>query len=211
MYHCNGWIIKLNPISSDQVFLWRLRFSIGFAYSRSILEIDHILVAAVARGTCRSFWKNSTCPWNHPRQPAWIGIRCDRTGVPKGGRFRSWRGNHGLKRLLMRFDLLLLLCLELQLEAQPDLSRSVYLPNLSLLPPVFSRFDLYLFCVLYLDALGFLSTEDWSYLALLDHLCITHLFHRFDTLGSPLEGGRVPWLRRETCPLASLNELWYKY
>jgi hypothetical protein len=60
----------------------------------------------------------------------------------------------------MRFDLLLLLCLELQLEAQPDLSRSVYLPNLSLLPPVFSRFDLYLFCVLYLDALGFLSTED---------------------------------------------------
>jgi hypothetical protein len=29
------------------------------------------------------------------------------------------------------------------------------------------------------------------------------LFHGFDTLGSPLEGRRVPWLRRETCPLAS--------
>jgi hypothetical protein len=29
------------------------------------------------------------------------------------------------------------------------------------------------------------------------------LFHGFDTLGSPLEGRRVPWLRRETCTLAS--------
>jgi hypothetical protein len=48
----------------------------------------------------------------------------------------------------MRFDLPLLLCLELQQKAYPDLSRSVYLPNLSLLPPVFSRLDLSLFCVL---------------------------------------------------------------
>jgi hypothetical protein len=48
----------------------------------------------------------------------------------------------------MRFNLLLLLCLELQQKANPDLSRSAYLPNLSLLPPVFSRLDLSLFCVL---------------------------------------------------------------
>jgi hypothetical protein len=60
----------------------------------------------------------------------------------------------------MRFDLLLLLCLELQQKAYPDLPRSVYLPNLSLLLPVFSRLDLSLFCVLYLDALGFSLTED---------------------------------------------------
>jgi hypothetical protein len=32
-------------------------------------------------------------------------------GVPKGGCFRIWTGNHGLKRLLIRFDLLLLLLL----------------------------------------------------------------------------------------------------
>jgi hypothetical protein len=60
----------------------------------------------------------------------------------------------------MRFDLILLLCLELQQKAYPDLSRSVYLPNLSLLPPVFSRLDLFLFCVLYVDVLGFLFYED---------------------------------------------------
>jgi hypothetical protein len=66
----------------------------------------------------------------------------------------------------MRFDLLLLLCLELQQKAYPDLSRSVYLFNLSLLPPVFSRLDLFSFCVLYLDALGFLLPKievTWLY------------------------------------------------
>jgi hypothetical protein len=35
------------------------------------------------------------------------------------------------------------------------------------------------------------------------------LFHGFDTLGSPLEGRRVPWLRRGICPLANPYELWY--
>jgi hypothetical protein len=33
---------QVESISSDQVFLRRFRFSIGFAYSRSILEIDYI-------------------------------------------------------------------------------------------------------------------------------------------------------------------------
>jgi hypothetical protein len=42
--------------------------------------------------------------------------------------------------------------LELQQKACPDPSRSVYLPNLTLFSPVFSRLDL--FCVFYLDALG---------------------------------------------------------
>jgi hypothetical protein len=37
-------------------------------------------------------------------------------------------------------------------KAYPDLSRSVYLPNLTLFSPVFSRLDL--FCVFNLDALG---------------------------------------------------------
>jgi hypothetical protein len=79
-------------------------------------------------------------------------------GVPKGGHFRSRTGNHDLKRLLIRFDLLLFLLLGTSTKGLPDLSRSVYLPNLSLLPPIFSRLDS--FCVLYLDALGFLFTKD---------------------------------------------------
>jgi hypothetical protein len=49
----------------------------------------------------------STCSYRtRPRLPAWIGIRCDRTGVPKGGRFRSRTGGHDLKMLLMRFTFL---------------------------------------------------------------------------------------------------------
>jgi hypothetical protein len=43
--------------------------------------------------------------------------------------------------------------LELQQKAYPDPSRSVYLPNLTLFSPVFSRLDS--FYVFYLDALGF--------------------------------------------------------
>jgi hypothetical protein len=55
--------------------------------------------------------------------------------------------------------------LELQQKAYPDPSRSVYLPNLTLFSPVFSRLDL--FCVFNLDALVFLlNIED--YLALID-------------------------------------------
>jgi hypothetical protein len=48
----------------------------------------------------------------------------------------------------MRFDLLLLLLLGTSFAtssfALPDLSRSVYLPHLSLLPLVFSRLDSFL-------------------------------------------------------------------
>jgi hypothetical protein len=43
--------------------------------------------------------------------PARIGVRCDSTMAPKGGRFRRRTGNRGLKRLLMRLNLLFLLLL----------------------------------------------------------------------------------------------------
>jgi hypothetical protein len=58
----------------------------------------------------------------------------------------------------MRFDLLLLLFLGSSTKGLTDLSRSVYLPYLSLLPPVFSILDS--FCVIFLDALRFHFTKD---------------------------------------------------
>jgi hypothetical protein len=75
-------------------------------------------------------------------------------------------------------------------KAYPDLSRSVYLPYLSLLAPVFSRLDS--FCVLYLDALGFLFIEDWSYLALLHHLLRHTFVPRIRYLGFTTRGKMGP-------------------
>jgi hypothetical protein len=65
--------------------------------------------------------------------------------------------------------------LELQQKAYPDPSRSVYLPNLTLFSPVFSRLDL--FCVFYLDALGFfyrrLKLLGFNRLSFASHICCT--------------------------------------
>jgi hypothetical protein len=36
-----------------------------------------------------------------------------------------------------------------------------------------------------------------------------HIVPRIRYLGFTLKGRRVPWLRQRSCPLASLNELWY--
>jgi hypothetical protein len=75
----------------------------------------------------------------------------------------------------MRFDLLLLLCLELQQKAYPDLSRSVYLPNLSLLPPVFSRLDLSLFSLYRrLKLLGFTRSSFASHICSTDSIPWVH-------------------------------------
>jgi hypothetical protein len=100
--------------------------------------------------------------------------------APKGGRFQSRTGNHGLKRLLMRLNLLLLLLLGTSTKGLIwSLEISLSIPLYLLLPSVFSRLDSFLCWFLRLDALDS-PFENRSFLALLDQL----LHHTF-----------VPWIR----------------
>jgi hypothetical protein len=87
----------------------------------------------MARGAYRPDQVISTYSYQtRPGQPAQIGVRCDRTVAPKGGRLRNRTGGHDLKMLLMRFSLfyLYLSCLELQHKHDLDFLEQLSLSRL---------------------------------------------------------------------------------
>jgi hypothetical protein len=120
------------------------------------------------------------------------------------GVFEGWNGSHDLKSLLMRFVCFILLSFGTSTK-DPIQSLDWFYLLFLLLPPVFSRLDVFSWFFLRLDAKN--PFQDQSVFRLLDWILRYTLFHGFDTLGSPLKRRRVPWPRRRIFPLASPNEL----
>jgi hypothetical protein len=159
----------------------------------------------VARGAYPIYQAFSTCSsWPRPRL-----TRTNRGTLWQDGGSKRWASSKLEQKPRFKeasYEIRLLYSsLHWNFNKRPNPISRLVLSLFLLLPPVYGRLDEFWWWSSRLDAKT--PFQDQSVFCLLDWILHYTLFYAFDTLGSPLEGRRVPWLWRETCLLASLLEL----